>query len=98
MHWVECESDEEVAMSLPFFLVTIESGYPVPNFVSYASRIRRFSLVPETIIASSFASRGIAGVVVTTIGKDSLVLAFIAATISSLAIKGQISVVLSLMI
>jgi hypothetical protein len=49
-------------------------------------------------MASPFASQGIAGVVVTTIGKESLVLAFIAATISSLAIKGQISVLLSLVI
>ncbi len=34
--------------SLPFFLVMIDSWWPDPNLDTYSSRMRFFSLVPET--------------------------------------------------
>jgi len=74
-----------VSMSLPFILVIIELGYSVPNF---------FSLVPETIIASSRASRGLTGIVATL--DEESVLAFIAATMMSFVGKERISFVLLL--
>ena len=50
--------------------------------------------MPETIVTSSCASRGIAGIVVTL--DEESVLAFIAATMMSFVGKGQISFVLLL--
>jgi len=92
---LECGGESNAgSMSLPFFLVIIESGYPVPNFVSEALRIRRFSLVPDTIVALSCASRGITGIVATL--DEESVLAFIAATMMSFVGKERISFVLSL--
>jgi hypothetical protein len=83
---VECETNM-VLTSLPFLLVTIESGYPDPNFFSLASRMRRFSLAPEMMVKSSSASWGIAGVA--TLDRVS-VFAFIAAMITLFASKGLI--------
>ncbi len=34
--------------SLPFFLVMIDSWWPDPNLDAYSSRMRFFSLVPES--------------------------------------------------
>ncbi len=89
---VECETNM-VLTSLPFILVTIELGYPDPIFFSEAWTMRRFSLVPETMVKSSSATQGIAGVA--TLDRVS-VLAFIAAMITLFASKGQIGFLLSL--
>ncbi len=35
-------------LSLPFFLVIIDSWWPEPNLDTYSSRMRFFSFVPET--------------------------------------------------
>ncbi len=35
-------------LSLPFFLVMIDSGWPEPNLDTYSSRMHFFSFVPET--------------------------------------------------